>query len=188
MYYCKWNIYFFLLIAILATLSACDNAEKSQDNFYFDSGAYIKLEIDSLKTFVHHYNNTVTLNGESEIKSNIPADSSIYKEMNALFKRANINNAILQGEYSIDTFWIQDPITQANIEVLNYTTQNEELNVRWLQVYSNGSIKASLAGETFLFSYEKEIFYEKNKKFTVLAWQKTLGQDTLRIYNSLEFL
>ena len=187
MYYCKWHIYFWLVIAIMVALSACTKNEKPVNNFYFDTASYIDEEVKELNTSIQSFNNTIELNGKIESRNNIAIDSSIFKEMYSLFKQANINSAVFQGAYEIDTFWMQDPSSQENIEVWNYTTANEDLKVKWLQVYSNGSLKASLSQENFLFSYEKEIYYEKAKKFSVLTWQKTLGQDTLHIFNSLEF-
>lgn len=187
MYYCKWHIYFWLVVAILVALSSCNEGEEVVNDFYFDSEAYIIKEVEVLKSTVINYNNTIVLNGESESRYNIQADSSIYKEMINLFTQTNINSPILNGEYEIDTFWIQDPSSQANIEVLNYTTNNPKLKVRWLQVYSDGSLKANIANQNFLFSYEKEVYYEKDSKFSVLTWQKTIGQDTLNIFNSLDF-
>jgi len=187
MYYCKWPIYFLLLISIMLGLAACSKSEKPIHNFYFDTAAYMDEEIKELNTSIQSFNNTIELNGQSESRIQIPLDSSIFKEMQSLFKQTNINSAVFQGEYEIDTFWIQDPSSRQNIEVWNYTTENEDLTVKWLQVYSDGSLKASLSQENFLFSYEKEIYYEKSKKFSVLTWQKTLGRDTLNIFNSLEF-
>lgn len=187
MYYCKWPIYFWLVIAIIVALSACSEKSEVVNDFYFDTEDYMDAEIAALNNSIESFNNTIILNGESETRNNIKVDSSIFKEMDALFKQANINSAVFQGQYDIDTFWMTDPSSQAQIEVWNYTTDNENLKVKWLQVYSDGSLKASLANENFLFSYEKELYYEKSKKFSVLTWQKTLGQDTLHIFNSLEF-
>lgn len=187
MYCCKWNSYFWLVISIILALSACNKQKKTSKDFYFDSGKYIESEVSNLKASISSFDNTITFNGESETRNHVSADSSIYKEMQHLFKQANINSGMLKGEYTIDTFWIQDPSSQENIEVWNYTTQNEALKVKYLQVYSNGSIKASVSQKNFLFSYEKVMYYEKNKKFSVVTWQKTLGQDTLNIFNSMEF-
>jgi hypothetical protein len=187
MYYCKWHIYFWLVVAIIVGLAACSKTKKPVNHFYFDTTTYIEAEINALNSSFQSFNNTIDLNGESESRSHIAADSSIFKELHALFKQANINSAVFQGEYKIDTFWILDPSSQQNIEVWNYSTANKDLKVKWLQVYSNGSLKASLSQENFLFSYDKEIYYEKGKKFSVLMWQKTLGQDTLTIFNSIEF-
>jgi hypothetical protein len=109
------------------------------------------------------------------------------KEFENLCKVANINQTLFKNEYQIDTFWMLDPISFENIEVLNYTTQNKDLKVQSLQVYSNGSIKASIQQSNLLFSSQKDFYYEKNKKINILSWQKTLGQDTLWLMNEMTF-
>ncbi|MEZ4916769.1 MAG: hypothetical protein R2836_07260 [Chitinophagales bacterium] len=81
-----------------------------------------------------------------------------------------------------------DAKTNENIEVLNYSTTNKKLDVKWFQQYSNGSMKALLSKSNFLYSYEKRDFYGKEDEFSVVSWQKILGQDTLRVFSKVEFL
>lgn len=188
MYYCKWNIYFWLVLAILALLSSCEPENETIPSVYYDTDSFIQEEISYLAEQVSHLNKHLVLNGVAERVDSIKVDSTSFKELASLFKQANINKVIYQDEYQTDTFWILDPVTQENIEVVNYTTNKPKLKVKWLQVYSNGSLKASLQGHNFLFSYEKEVYYQKLSRFSVISWQKTIGQDTIHVHNEVDYL
>lgn len=188
MYSCKWTIYFWLLVAILALISSCKQEEQAELDIYFDSAAYMQGEIEELKSQVLYAKASLALNGEVEEKDRIALDEESLNQLEQLFDQVNINQAKFRGEYKVDTFWMLDSETLEQIEVWNYTSTNDKLKVKWMQVYSDGSIKASLVDNNFLFSYEKEIYYEKQKKFSTISWQKTLGMDTLRIFNELEFI
>lgn len=177
-----------LVIAIAFALASCNEEEEAELHFFFDSEEFAETEIGRLQLRTSEVSKTIVLNGESETLEHIEADSTVYQEMRNLFKQANINDAKFVVEYEIDTFWMMDPITMENIEVLNYTTSNPELKLKWMQVYSNGSLKACLAMKNFLFSYEKEIFYKNGESFSVLSWQKTLSQDSLHLFSQLDFL
>lgn len=188
MYYCKWSLYFWLVIAILALISSCKQEEQVKLDIYFDSAAYMQGEIEELKSQVLYAKASLALNGEVEEKDRIALDEESLNQLEQLFDQVNINQAKFRGEYKVDTFWMLNSETLEQIEVWNYTSTNDKLKVKWMQVYSDGSIKASLVDNNFLFSYEKEIYYEKQKKFSTISWQKTLGMDTLRIFNELEFI
>lgn len=188
MYYCKWNIYFWLGVFILVLLASCKNKAQVDADIYFDSENYIKSEVSQLKQQVKNIAAKITLNGESEIQTFIVDTASSFEDLENLFAQVNINKAIFDKEYKIDTFWMLDSESQENIEVINYVTENDKLKVAWMQVFDNGSLKAKISEKNFLFSYEKEIFYQKNKKFSTVSWQKTIGLDTLRVFNEIEYL
>ncbi|MCB0536624.1 MAG: hypothetical protein KDE33_03760 [Bacteroidetes bacterium] len=188
MNYCKYEIYFFLLLAILVALSSCTNSSSQVFNQYFDAKTYVEQEKDELLKDFKHYNNTIILNGNEETKQNELLDTIVVEELVDYFSKANINKKINQDQYKIDTFWMLDAKTNENIEVLNYSTTNKKLDVKWFQQYSNGSMKALLSKSNFLYSYEKEIFYGKEDEFSVVSWQKILGQDTLRVFSKVEFI
>ncbi|MCB0510566.1 MAG: hypothetical protein KDC82_07355 [Bacteroidetes bacterium] len=188
MYYCRWSVYFWLVVAILTLLSACSPEEQVKLDIYFDSAAYMQGEIEAIKKQVHYASASLALNGEVEKKEKISLIEESLDQFEQIFDQVNINQAKLRGEYQVDTFWILDPISAEQIEIWNYTSSNDKLKVKWMQVYSNGSLKASIADHNFLFSYEKEIYYEKQKKMSAISWQKTLGMDTLHIFNELEFI
>ena len=188
MYWCKWKYIGWLIFAIAVFLASCNEPVVVVDNVYFDSKEFAEKEIESLESKVSEVSKTIVLNGKSETIEHIVADSTVYREMLSILKEANINKAKFASEYTIDTFWMMDPDTNENVEVLNYTTENPTLKVRWMQVYSDGSIKAFLSKENYLFSYEKEIYYGKDKNFSVISWQKTRGQDTLHIFRTIDFV
>lgn len=186
MYYCKWHIYFWMVVAILFLLSSCQQNDEEELGLYFDTANYIHHEVDSIVMGTAYLEKKLVLNGVSETLDSVEVDDSSFKELQALFTQANLNKGIYRGEYDIDTFWILNPESGENIEVLNYTTDNEELKVPWLQVYSDGSLKALLKENNFLFSYEKEIYYQNEESFSIISWQKTIAQDTLRIFNEVK--
>lgn len=187
MHFCKLNIYFWLVVFILVLLASCQSKVEVENNFYFDTQDYIKAEVAVLKKTVQQITAKITLDDESETQTFNVDTASSFNDLENLFTQVNINKAIFKDEYIIDTFWLLDPVTQNNIEVLNYVTQNKDLKVAWMQVYNNGSLKAKISEKNFLFSYEKEIFYEKNKRFSTVSWQKTIGLDTLKVFNELEY-
>lgn len=188
MYCCKWEIYSWLFIALFVVLSSCDEAKSEEFSLYFDSKNYIEQEVEDLLDHVEFVQKTLILNGEKEVLDSVQADSTSFEELEELFAEANINKGIFKGEYQVDTFWIVDEQEKEQIEVLDYQTSNPELKVQWVQVYSNGSLKATLQENNFLFSYEKEVFYEKAKSFSVISWQKTIGQDTIKVFSEVKIM
>lgn len=188
MYCCKFDLYFWLMIAILVALASCQQEEAPKTQIYFDSAVYMSKEIAELKKEITNVDAVLSLNGVEEIEKNIPISESSFDQLEQLFAQANINQAKFVKEYTIDTFWMLDPLTNQNIEVLNYTTENEKLKVKWMQVYSDGSLKASYSEKNFLFSYEKEIYYQKDQKFSTISWQKTFGLDTLKVFNEINLI
>lgn len=187
MHFCKWNIYFWMLVFILVLLASCQNSNNVNNDFYFDTEEYIKTEVISLKKQVKSIIAKIDLNGESEIQ-NFKVDSTTsFNDLENLFTQVNINKAVFENEYEIDTFWILNPETQENIEVINYIAKNDKMKVSWIQVYNDGSLKAKITEKNFLFSYEKEIYYQKDLTFSTISWQKTIGLDTLRVYNELKY-
>lgn len=187
MHFCKWNIYFWLVVFIMVLLASCQNNVEVKTDYYFDSESYIKNEVSRLKTQVKRVVAKITLNGESETQTFDIDTASSFNDLENLFSQVNINKAVFDNQYKIDTFWMLDPLTEKNIEVLNYTANNKQLKVKWMQVYDDGSLKAKISEKNFLFSYEKEIYYQKNIKFSTISWQKTIGLDTLRVFNELYY-
>lgn len=185
MYYCKWHIYFWLVVAILFLLSSCQQGEVDVNAYksYFNTENHMEFVLDSLlerdSTSIH-----LVLNGKHEDKTLQGVDSSLINEMIELIEEANLNDKLLTDLYTIDTFWLLDE-NQQNIEVVNYEAKDEQQKVKWLQVYANGDIKALLQQKNVLFSYEKEVFYGHNGEFSLFAWQKALQMDTLFLYKQL---
>lgn len=167
---------------------ACNTTKSKDFQQYFDAATYIESQSLQILANKKYYNTTIELNNTKEQKENIVLDTVALTEMVNLFKTANINKKINQDQYKLDTFWILDPVTNENIEVVNYTTTNKKLNVQWFQQYSNGAMKALISQHNFLYSYEKEIYYNTQKQFSIISWQKTLGQDTMRMFSLVEFL
>lgn len=187
MNYCKHITYFFLISVFFVAISACTKNNTKAFNQYFDAKTYAEQEKNEILEQFNHYNNTIILDGKKESKVNLELDTTVVNEMVNFFSKANINKKINKDQYKLDTFWMLDAKTNENIEVLNYSTSNKKLDVKWFQQYSNGSMKALLSKQNFLYSYEKEIFYGNNNEFSVVSWQKILGQDTLYIFNKVEF-
>lgn len=179
--------YIWLLLTAALTLNACESGEKEHPEIYFDSTEFLEKEWPRLEK-VQFLNQELIFNGQEEQIDSVPADSASFKELFQLFRAANINKVIYSQQYAIDTFWIVDPETNANIGVINYHTSNADLPVEWFHVYEDGSVKFKMAERNFLFSYEKEVFYKPEHGFSIISSQKSLGQDTLHIFKTLEFI
>ena len=188
MHFCKWNVYFWMLIFILALLASCNKPIVKKELIYFDTESYIKKEVVHLKKEVKAISAHIKLDGKEESQEFKVDTATSFDDLENLFTQVNINKVIFKDQYKIDTFWIQDSNTNKNIEVINYVSQNPELKIEWLQVYDDGSLKAKISENNFLFTYEKEIFYQKNEKFSTIISQKTIGLDTLTVFNELEYL
>lgn len=188
MYYCKWHIAAWILMAVIVFLASCKENTAPKQTIYFDTQAYFQQEKDGLFHQQGTMQKTLELNGKKEEISLNAIDTSQLQNYINIFNNSNLNKTIYIGEYEIDTFWMLDPQTYANIEVLTYKSKDEKNDVKWLQVYSNGNMKAALQSKNFLFSNYKEVFYEKDKAFSLIAWQKTLGLDTVKTFTEVEIL
>ena len=114
----------------LLLLLACETEESEQPDIYFDSEAYLDEEWPYLAQ-IDFARQELNFNEQIEYLDSVPVDSTSFKELFQLFKKANINKVIYSQEYMIDTFWLVDPDTNENLEVINYFTENTELPVAW---------------------------------------------------------
>jgi len=188
MRFCKWNIYFWLVIFILVLLGACQSTPVHKEDIYFDTQDYVENEVRFLKQNVQQISAQIELNGKHEKQLFDVDTANSFNDLENLFSQVNLNKTVYKDQFKVDTFWLIDSNSNENVEVINYVSQNEDFNVKWLQVYSTGSLKAKIAEKNFLFNYEKEIFYEKRKRFTSFIVQKTIGLDTLKVVNELQYI
>ena len=188
MYYSKKHIYLYLFVVLFFLLGACDLQKTEKSSLYFDTEKFISAEIELLLEEVKYVNVSLDLDGIIESKDSVEVDSASFDEISKLLKQANINKGIFKDEYTLDTLMMLDPTSNAEVSVATYSTTNNDLDVKWLQVYKNGSIKALIKNKNVLFSYEKEIYYERGVKFSVNSWQKTLSQDSIHVLKEVVFL
>ncbi len=188
MYYSRKQMYVYLFVVLFFLLGACDLQKTEKSSLYFDTEKFISAEIELLLEEVKYVNVSLDLDGTIESKDSIEVDSTSFDEISKLLKQANINKGIFKGEYTLDTIMMLDPSSNTGVSVASYSTMNNDLNVKWLQVYENGSIKALIKNKNVLFSYEKEIFYEKGVKFSVNSWQKTFSQDSIHVLKEIIFI
>lgn len=181
-------MYVNVFVVLFFLLGSCDLSKTEESSLYFDTEKFILAEIELLLKEVKYVNVNLDLDGTIESKDSIEVNSTSFDEISKLFRQANINKGIFKDEYTLDTIMMLDPSSNTEVSIASYSTMNNDLNVKWLQVYENGSIRALIKNKNVLFSYEKEIYYEKGVKFSLNSWQKTFSQDSIHILKEIVFL
>ncbi|MCD8528587.1 MAG: hypothetical protein LRY27_01060, partial [Chitinophagales bacterium] len=121
-----------MAFAVFIFLQSCKKQETQHEVFYFDTKAYFNKEKALLYAKPYGAQKMVELNGKTEEAAEKKVDTTEMQNYINVFNEANLNRPIYKGTYKIDTFWMLDPQTNENIEVLNYISQNPKNEVKWL--------------------------------------------------------
>ncbi len=185
---CLYQIkYIFFLIQLTSFwFYSCKTNTSSISTVQYDIVKYMNKELDKLQEEHPNISKKAILNGNEETIRNLAFTNDVKKDLIKAFTQCNINKAVLKDAYKNDTFWIQSPELET-IEVINYLAKDSTLPVKWIQVYSNGDIKATFTESNPLYSLKRELYYKKNTLVSIYSVQQSLGNEVLLSFSEIRF-
>jgi hypothetical protein len=140
---------------------------------YFDTPVFIDSEIEKLLAMNLIATKTIYLDNESETTSQIEVNKDFLVQEFSVLADANINRPAMYGRYAIDT------AHHSNYTSIIYSTDDAKLKTKRLEHAPGKYVKATLANNNFMNSFEKDFTYEIDQFIKINGWQKSLFEDTL---------
>ena len=179
------------MISVLLLTSCIQEplSEEDRETPYFDLPTLVKQQVQWLDSLNPPVVIRASISGEEETET-LQKDSAAWAETLALFRRSNINQPVLQGQYETT----DSVLVEQNLQLRTY--RSDQAEIPYLKVYyrdtiSNVSrIETAFQEDNLLYSTYREMWmtfspYQGQPRLTAFA---TTGKQKMMLRDSVTYV